>query len=241
MAQVGFNGATAFQPWKPGRTEGAARPGQGLQWGHGLSAVETRVGRSPPATSVPASMGPRPFSRGNTVKRGVVTFPELAGFNGATAFQPWKRGGRDSQCLLHLVRASMGPRPFSRGNDSLGIVVLLVADRFNGATAFQPWKLDEKHTALSGTYQASMGPRPFSRGNVLSVPCRHPVQRSFNGATAFQPWKPEPEAGPSSQDHGQLQWGHGLSAVETPNVLNEGIEIILLQWGHGLSAVETGR
>jgi len=37
-----FNGATAFQPWKPRRIAvEIALPDSPLQWGHGLSAVET--------------------------------------------------------------------------------------------------------------------------------------------------------------------------------------------------------
>ena len=113
-----FNGATAFQPWKryPARTRNL--PGCWLQWGHGLSAVETGLLEGDRAMGLAASMGPRPFSRGNRSKSAAmpsVPFKlqwghglsavetnaphggddrRLRGFNGATAFQPWKLSAR---------------------------------------------------------------------------------------------------------------------------------------------------
>ena len=113
--------------------------GSGLQWGHGLSAVETPCRLSVRDTTDWASMGPRPFSRGNrSLSRtrpfcrlrlqwghglsAVETLADRAnvhggrgGFNGATAFQPWKPG-HPSACPPRKLRG------------------------FNGATAFQPWK-----------------------------------------------------------------------------------------------------
>ena len=59
-----------------------------------------------------------------------------------------------------------------------------------------------------------MGPRPFSRGDGLG--------RFAFSAILFT-----------------LQWGHGLSAVETPAVIASALGLKRLQWGHGLSAVET--
>src|SRR3972149_483940 len=65
---------------------------------------------------------------------------------------------------------------------------------FNGATAFQPW--------IPSTPWERLGAR----------------RRGFNGATAFQPWilllgvlRVDPHRGD------ELQWGHGLSAVDTPH------------------------
>ena len=37
---AGFNGATAFLPWKSGSSMSNARITLSLQWGHGISAVE---------------------------------------------------------------------------------------------------------------------------------------------------------------------------------------------------------
>ena len=89
------------------------RPTKVLQWGHGLSAVEMMLLPWLVASNRAASMGPRPFSRGNEVRH---VGPHV------------------------YFIASMGPRPFSRGN--------------------QPG-----HGRLPGRCVASMGPRPFSRGN----------------------------------------------------------------------------
>ena len=40
VAHQGFNGATAFQPWKDMDLGKVAEYAERLQWGHGLSAVE---------------------------------------------------------------------------------------------------------------------------------------------------------------------------------------------------------
>ena len=64
---------------------------------------------------LPASMGPRLFSRGNLAPRRDAPRRRSPGFNGATAFQPWK-WERPRRLLDRL------------------------ATGFNGATAFQPWK-----------------------------------------------------------------------------------------------------
>jgi len=85
-----------------------------------------------------ASMGPRPFRRGNSL--GPLHLPDKLGslqwghvlsdvettvwpstwkmggrFNGATSFQTWKRRGVVAGPLV-AGHASMGPRPFRRGN-----------------------------------------------------------------------------------------------------------------------------
>ena len=207
-----------------------------LQWGHGLSAVEMTHS---------AQQKPNPLTR----------------FNGATAFQPWKSGTPIKRIEIPKPLASMGPRPFSRGNTpskppplphpfrlqwghGLSAVEISVATRpakpapgglqwghglsaveisdaakhpwptigFNGATAFQPWKC-----------------RPIRPAS--------PWRFGFNGATAFQPWKCSPASRGSSKAF-TLQWGHGLSAVEMIAAAGTAQYAIRLQWGHGLSAVE---
>ena len=116
LATHRFNGATAFQPWKLSAVGRVLNPMPMLQWGHGLSAVEMRghgnrheresmlqwghglsaveiLDRYPRSPAVgEASMGPRPFSRGN---------------------------GLNLLCPIVANNASMGPRPFSRGNERL--------------------------------------------------------------------------------------------------------------------------
>ncbi len=109
-----FNGAAAFQPRKRERKPMSLNGVGRLQWGRGLSAAETRGPDDQQQRDLHASMGPRPFSRGND-----------------------SLGSE----IIDRYEASMGPRPFSRGND----LVL-------GEVATEP--------------AASMGPRPFSRGNT---------------------------------------------------------------------------
>ena len=156
-----------------------------LQWGHGLSAVEIvglELGFGPEPR---ASMGPRPFSRGNHDACRAVR----SGRHASMGPRPFSRGNRLSFTANWslLIVASMGPRPFSRGNDLLAAFDIQLQ-------------------------AASMGPRPFSRGNrdrllafpqiwslqwghglsavEISLGRRSPgPQTRFNGATAFQPWK----------------------------------------------------
>src|SRR3990172_2021237 len=61
----------------------------------------------------------------------------------------------------------------------------------------------------------------------------------FNGATAFQPWIPSAGAGPEALDDG-VQLGPRLFA--RGYAVNMDVVTTLLaqlQWGHGLSAVDT--
>ena len=83
-----FNGATAFQPWKVKTTTSHQTRSTKLQWGHGISAVESVVSGSSDFHAMPASMGPRHFSRGKNYS--------------TLRYCP-------------AVVASMGPRHFSRG------------------------------------------------------------------------------------------------------------------------------
>ena len=162
-SQTSFNGATTFQPWKheltipgPSRTTvlqwghdlsavetGAGPPVSsvtvgGLQWGHDLSAVETRNADTRKPRSWVASMGPRPFSRGNTDRDSREPKSEVASMGP----RPFSRGNRDEASAVHLSRhASMGPRPFSRGNHMDFPQAYICHSGFNGATTFQPWKL----------------------------------------------------------------------------------------------------
>ena len=84
----GFNGAAAFRPRR--RTnKRSVRAAETLQWGRGLSAAETRPDYQK-LYGDRASMGPRPFGRGDIAPR--------------------RPRGRWT--------ASMGPRPFGRGDNS---------------------------------------------------------------------------------------------------------------------------
>ncbi len=181
-----------------------------LQWSHGLAAVETGPSPACAGASEPASMEPRPCSRGNV---GAAD----AGDDGADASmepRPCSRGNRGrGRGRRDDRRASMEPRPCSRGNAAPTPPPRATARRFNGATALQPWKRDDRrelgrvrlasmeprpcsrgnppgatgHVPLA---PASMEPRPCSRGNTSSRTRGTRSPRRFNGATALQPWKP---------------------------------------------------
>ena len=158
-----------------------------LQWGHGLSAVEMALNDNIQRLMVLASMGPRPFSRGN----GGCQYPSRVGrtgFNGATAFQPWKSAS-GATYVSHPC-ASMGPRPFSRGNCRRGAYLLDGRTASMGPRPFSRGNGPADPSAQNAPQAASMGPRPFSRGNKgLSRSPAIPRMGRFNGATAFQPWK----------------------------------------------------
>ena len=158
-----------------------------LQWGHGLSAVEMSTSGVPVNQSFELQWG-HGLSAVEISTPSAPSNISAGSFNGATAFQPWKFVRRRCRSLEYPA-ASMGPRPFSRGNAIReGLNLRGVGRGFNGATAFQPWKW-------------------------FHVPLHMNNNNSFNGATAFQPWKWQ-----RGKDRlavaAMLQWGHGLSAVE---------------------------
>ena len=130
-----------------------------------------------------------------------------AGFNGAIAFQRWKpHGGRGNGALGAIAfqrwkpgagaallgddLASMGPSPFSDGNQ--------------GA----PHHHIDDQLGLQWGHRLSAMETTGTR-----TQCQDQGRR-FNGAIAFQRWKPVTHAGGQIQT-GQLQWGHRLSAMET--------------------------
>ncbi len=83
---------------------------------------------------------------------------------------------------------------------------------FNGATAFRRWKDGQGHSIALLKF-ASMGPPPFGDG------------------------KTNPSA-PLTRRFSRLQWGHRLSAMESPESGENWALHTLLQWGHRLSAME---
>ena len=83
---------------------------------------------------------------------------------------------------------------------------------FNGATALRPWKVMNGPHGRAGPPCASMGPRPCGRGRM-----RDAEQEEFDA---------------------ELQWGHGLAAVEGDSAFPPVPTAMWLQWGHGLAAVE---
>ena len=227
-----FNGTTALRPWTEKQYGGTPPDQYVLQWGHGLAAVDGLIGR-------PARIGPRMLQWGHGLA--AVDGPEGVRGQGAHG-------------------ASMGPRPCGRGRRAKpayrrtrelcfnGATALRpwtvrtcgagapVWTRFNGATALRPWTA---HTGRRGRGRglASMGPRPCGRGRLKRLPMHSP-----SGL--------------------ELQWGHGLAAVDgaAPAQCSEAhFEASMgprpcgrgrsyraarraaeagLQWGHGLAAVD---
>ncbi len=184
-----------------------------LQWGHDLSVVEIRRCRRAVRCCPCASMGPRPFSRGNSHSR-LATLRNIPASMGP---RPFSRGNPDEYWPMNLaVEASMGPRPFSRGNLALFTACIARWYCFNGATTFQSWKFSVAfpwyfcHVWLQWGHDlsvveisqgsatcgfpgfASMGPRPFSRGNSFRPEGGDATCLGFNGATTFQSWKLAP-------------------------------------------------
>ena len=163
-----------------------------------------------------ASMGPRPFSRGNGSGSSCRRSRQFASMGP----RPFSRGNRNAEASsLAAHCASMGPRPFSRGNvrtattdaqhdrqmlqwgHGLSAVEIMPSrepdscarDGFNGATAFQPWKWHLLETHGHAMMTASMGPRPFSRGNrtctlmaLVDVRCASMGPRPFSRGNASQ-------------------------------------------------------
>ena len=111
-------------------------------------------------------------------------------FNGATAFQRWKR----RVALQTNPPVWLGP--------------------FNGATAFQRWKLGWLDGGRYGCRPFN-GATAFQRwkrrvGDETRYGCR-----PFNGATAFQRWETAGGRRETPVWLSTLQWGHRLSAMET--------------------------
>ncbi len=88
-----------------------------LQWGRDLSVAEIPVGPGEVAGLGQASMGPRPFGRGDNLAKAI----EDAGNPASMGPRPFGRGdGPDPGPQGAQGQASMGPRPFGRGDGAPG-------------------------------------------------------------------------------------------------------------------------
>ncbi len=215
-----FNAATASRPWRTagpplrqadvGQASMRPRPlgrgeqlaavfraisRDGLQCGHGLSAVENGTPTS--AARVPG-----------------------ASFNAATASRPWRtpvatwcQTAPDTlQCGHGLSavennppvarsrssgRASMRPRPLGRGERSTLCPIRLHPGGFNAATASRPWRTcsrPRRPGARLVGFNAATASRPWRTG---CRPGRRCSGRGFNAATASRPWRTRtPRNGP---------------------------------------------
>ena len=234
-----------------------------LQWGHRLSAMETRTAAG-------------------------WASPTASAFNGATAFRRWKPGRPlAGQVPRHLP--SMGPPPFGDGNGCANLARLrdgrilqwghrlsametghwalpwasaphafngatafrrwklavrkrlrIPCSTFNGATAFRRWKRDVEQAAHDDHGRTFNGATAFRRWKLPGwCASTGTTTRTFNGATAFRRWKRRPlspiQGFATQPSMGPPPFGDGNGA---PPEINSGAKVFL-QWSHRLSAMET--
>ena len=173
-----------------------------LQWGHRLSAMETVI-----QSLVPVRAGWKPF-------------------NGATAFRRWKPR---TPMALGVLPPSMGPPPFGEKPRtpmalSLGYSRLQWGHRLSAMETFGP-------CLCLRVSQPSMGPPPFGDGTFVGGSVLFAVHPSMgpppfgDGNTDYLKSPPRCSMGPPPFGDGNvicsylpplLQWGHRLSAMETP-------------------------
>ena len=174
-----------MRPWTV-REAARARPAHRFGF-NGATALRPWTGLGSPAwSSRPrASMGPRPCGRGRPICQPVQHGPAVASMGP----RPCGRGRAACRTAHHIARsASMGPRPCGRGRSQT------------------------RSVCRCGT-QASMGPRPCGRGR-LPVAWR----RRWRGCRASMGPRPcgrgRSEWWTSVTSNVELQWGHGLAAVD---------------------------
>ncbi|GEM_PF-5711437 len=154
-------------------------------------------------------MGPRPFSRRHFKERSAPAI-ESCTFNGTVAIQPQTRG-----ILSHRpggLAASMGPRPFSRGDVDAAQVLTVAGHASMGPRQFSSGRL----AIASGTkheHLALMGPQPISRGR------RRTGQTQLRNVPASIGPRPTSRGdsitGGDPQSVERLQWDGGHAAAET--------------------------
>ena len=207
---LSFNGATALRPWMAGVAAGRQLPDARLQWGHGLAAVDGVKHRQGVQRYLGASMGPRPCGRGwprrptpcaicsrlqwghgLAAVDGLATWPgpiTATGFNGATALWPWMVLGELCTRLGRVLQWGHG----------LAAVDGRAAARLCGAGE-----------------SASMGPRPCGRGwSRRLVATFDSSWASMGPRPCGRGWRFIPTDTPKDIE---LQWGHGLAAVDGCN------------------------
>ena len=205
-----------------------------LQWGHRLSAMETRGSLGPREVAVDPSMGPPPFGDGNVGQPPdhiVAVVPSMGpppfGDGNLIALASFGNSFIALQWGHRLSAMETSSRVISWGGGSClqwghrlsametssnlpRIVSALTA--FNGATAFRRWKLGVSACRLLSV-GPSMGPPPFGDGNVDGV--------AYTATELNPSMGPPPFGDGNSGRKGSrrysvnLQWGHRLSAMET--------------------------
>ena len=187
MRLVSFNGAATFQSRKLPPAKNADDTEVQLQWGRDLSVAETTV----------LERLPRPMFRLQWGRD--LSVAETSG-----SYELPTRG----------ANASMGPRPFSRGNvrDSPRASNALPALQWGRDLSVAETQAGDRRGPRRPA-RASMGPRPFSRGNSVAP----------SGSSCSM----------------VLQWGRDLSVAETAVVGGKLYVFDRLQWGRDLSVAET--
>ena len=133
-------------------------------------------------------------------------------FNGTTFFQTWKSRRRfDSPSLS--FQASMEPRFFKRGNNSIPKLLRVEFFCFNGTTFFQTWKSHLWKSISYSSAQRFNGTTFFQTWKCANWRKRDGSDKRFNGTTFFQTWKSR-TVRTGGRYSPPLQWNHVFSNVE---------------------------
>ncbi len=155
-------------------------------------------------------MGPRLFSRGNSIL-------PLVGSTYRIRLQ-WGRGFSAAEMALE---SPSGPHGTAR---------------FNGAAAFQPRKSVLWDLMPQPPFLLQWG-RGFSAAEISGLRLRSNNRSELQwgrGFSAAEIWLPIADA----HRAGRLQWGRGFSAAEIQATIQAAREMAELQWGRGFSAAE---
>ena len=278
----GFNGAATFRSRKGLAMPFACGPCQRF---NGAATFRSRKapGGTPAGRGHDASMGPRPFGRGRVAERprrsaaSVLQWgrdlsvaegrraqrrrDRVGRFNGAATF----RSRKECKAAFSYagLNASMGPRPFGRGRESIESVRasnmmlqwgrdLSVAEGFLFFNFFNlkymlQWGRDlsvaegrRRRGMVFCARPASMGPRPFGRGRWVRAARRRKHKGRFNGAATFRSRKGPPSSCITSARTG-FNGAATFRSRKVPELDGEAIGSALLQWGRDLSVAEGSR
>ncbi len=158
-----------------------------LQWGHRLSAVETRLVPWSHRRTLTRFNGATVFRRWKRPQRPIC---ELKGgsFNGATVFRRWKPGG--------FVNSSSGNLSLQWGHRLSAVETVTMQETLHGPIDWLQWghRLSAVETlryffSSIECNAASMGPPSFGGGNPVCWRLLYRGDSCFNGATVFRRWK----------------------------------------------------
>ena len=160
----------------------------------------------------------------------------IASFNGATASLPWNPGqARQVRSELRCFNGATASLPWNPTSSRPNFAMNFTLQWGHGISAVESGVSVRRMRIFS---RASMGPRHLCRGirrnpsslrteRFASMGPRHLCRGIFDGGSCL------------SRARSWLQWGHGISAVESTMPVPAALLISSLQWGHGISAVES--